>query len=86
MFDVDFIAVDMFSIDQNIAALREVAFGKRTKQSSDDYRWPSVAVDGNLNSFSRTQVEHSPYWEVDLGRDYLIKRIDIFNRKDCCGN
>lgn len=76
----------MFSADQNIAALRENAFGKRTKQSSDDYRWPSVAVDGNLNSFPCTQVEYSPYWEVNLGRYYLIKRTDIFNRKDCCGN
>ncbi|XP_071123191.1 fucolectin-6-like [Mytilus edulis] len=63
----------------------EVAYGKRTKQSSDYYFYASAAVDGNLDTYSHTGLNTAPYWEVDLGKEYKIERIEIFNRKGCCG-
>ncbi|CAC5424110.1 unnamed protein product [Mytilus coruscus] len=53
------------------------------------------AVDGDLNNFIHTQIvmkngawqgESYPYWWVDLKSSCLIKKIRIYNRKDCCGN
>ncbi|CAC5416548.1 unnamed protein product [Mytilus coruscus] len=62
--------------------LREVAYGKLSSQSSaygaDN---PPNAVDGDLNTYMHTAKEQSPYWIVDLGKIYQIKRIEIFNRK-----
>lgn len=63
----------------------EVAYGKRTKQSSDYYFYASAAVDGNLDTSTHTGLDTAPYWEVDLGKEYNIERIEIFNRKGCCG-
>ncbi|CAG2198983.1 unnamed protein product [Mytilus edulis] len=73
--------------DQNIAQLREVAYGKQTRQSSDhgDKYHASASVDGNLDTINHTGLDESPYLEVDLGNEFQIKRIDIFNRKNCCG-
>ncbi|XP_052066544.1 uncharacterized protein LOC127706135 isoform X2 [Mytilus californianus] len=73
--------------DQNIAQLREIAYGKQTRQSSDYGKaYASASVDGNLDTASHTELDESPYLEVDLGNEFQIKRIDIFNRKDCCGD
>ncbi|CAC5374581.1 unnamed protein product [Mytilus coruscus] len=69
----------------NDVQLSEVAYGKQTKQSSDYQFYASAAVDGNLNTYSHTGLDASPYWEVDLGKEYKIFRIEIFNRKSCCG-
>ncbi|CAC5374580.1 unnamed protein product [Mytilus coruscus] len=75
--------------DQNIAQLREmreIAYGKQTRQSSDHKNdYASASVDRNLDTFSHTNFDESPYLEVDLGNEFQIKRIDIFNRKHCCG-
>ncbi|XP_063402033.1 fucolectin-5-like [Mytilus trossulus] len=43
------------------------------------------AIDGNPATFSSTSFEYLPYWWVDLGLVYNIKRIEIMNRPDCCG-
>ncbi|XP_078612396.1 uncharacterized protein LOC144882466 [Branchiostoma floridae x Branchiostoma japonicum] len=51
----------------------------------------SNAVDGNIDtnyfagSCSSTVEEVIPSWWVDLGQTYIIDRVDIFNRQDCCG-
>ncbi|VDI14615.1 Hypothetical predicted protein, partial [Mytilus galloprovincialis] len=64
----------------------EVAYGKSCTQSSTSavnvgYHSASKAVDGDLNTFMHTDLDQSPYWIVDLGKTYQIKRIEIFNRK-----
>ncbi|CAG2226426.1 ACSS1_2 [Mytilus edulis] len=62
--------------------LREVAYGKLSSQSSVyGSDTPPNAVDGDLNTYMHTEQEQSPYWIVDLGKIYQIKRIEIFNRK-----
>lgn len=66
--------------------MREIAYGKQARQSSDyDNRKASASVDGNLNTYGHTNLDESPYLEVDLGNEFQIKRIDIFNIKHCCG-
>lgn len=66
--------------------LQEVAEGKASTQSSKHgHHGAGHANDGNISTFSHTTDEQSPYWEVDLGRDYKIRQIEIFARRDCCG-
>ncbi len=60
-------------------------------QSSIDYQGaPSRAIDGNTNgnwsggSITHTANENNPWWQVDLGVNYTIDDIIIFNRTDSC--
>ncbi|CAG2213936.1 unnamed protein product [Mytilus edulis] len=63
--------------------LKEVAYEKPAEQSSVyGGGYASRAVDGNVNTYMHTDIEQSPYWSVDLGKTYQIKRIEIFNRID----
>ncbi|GMH43154.1 hypothetical protein BSKO_11076 [Bryopsis sp. KO-2023] len=65
--------------------------GKRTRQSSTIYGGVSSrAVDGDVNpNYSGNSCTHTkrckgPWWAVDLGRSYLVTRVVITNRADCC--
>ncbi|XP_072040245.1 IgGFc-binding protein-like [Amphiura filiformis] len=67
--------------------------GKPTKQSStyDNIKSPSGnAVDGNTdgNYYSRscmhTQENDKAWWSVDMGDNYCVGNVEIFNRVDCC--
>ncbi|CAC5416542.1 unnamed protein product [Mytilus coruscus] len=70
----------------DVQILQEVAEGKASTQSSQHGHHEAVhANDGNISTFSHTTTEQSPYWMVDLGRDYNIRQIEIFARRDCCG-
>ncbi|VDI63106.1 Hypothetical predicted protein [Mytilus galloprovincialis] len=63
--------------------LREVAFGKRTKESSVFYS-SNLAFDGNFDTISSTQFEEMPYLEVDLGKEYQkfsTGKIVVVSRK-----
>ncbi|CAC5416550.1 unnamed protein product [Mytilus coruscus] len=71
--------------DPKYVQLSEVAYGKQTKQSSGYLFYASAAVDGNFNTCSHTGLDASPYWGVDLGKEYKIFRTENFNRKSCCG-
>ena len=67
-----------------------LALGKPASQSSTAFgQFAREAVDGNinipnLNSCSRTALEAKPWWQVDLGAVYQIKKVvtDIMKR---CG-
>ncbi|KAI8489900.1 hypothetical protein Bbelb_322610 [Branchiostoma belcheri] len=69
-----------------------VALGKTADQTSTlaSGGAASRAVDGNTNtvfnngSCTHTQDETGPSWWVDLGQPYMMTRIVIFNRQDCC--
>jgi co-chaperonin GroES (HSP10) len=73
-----------------------IAQGKRAYQSSNyaaNAGQPSKAVDGNTSgnwangSVTHTvgrQGENNPWWEVDLDKNYVITRVEIWNRTDCC--
>jgi len=61
--------------------------------SSTSQQWggaPQRAIDGNTNgnwssgSVTHTESENNPYLEVDLGKDYPLGLILIYNRTDCC--
>ena len=76
---------------------RNVAVFKQTNQSSVLYNElhahaPSLATDGNVNQDATLggcahtdDGDFDPWWTVDLGRVYLIGRIVIYGRTDCCG-
>ncbi|CAC5416543.1 unnamed protein product [Mytilus coruscus] len=81
------ILAKLYGENPDVQNLQEVAEGKASTQSSQLRTYqPGNANDGNLNTFSHTTNEQSPYWEVDLGRDYKIRQIKIFVRRDCCGD
>lgn len=71
-----------------------IAAGKTATQSSTNLNADaSRAVDNNTDgnywasfSISGTNWENQPYWEVDLGANYDIADIEIWNREDCCFN
>ncbi|XP_035678075.1 fucolectin-like [Branchiostoma floridae] len=71
-----------------------VALGKPAFQTSSHPQFPaSLAVDGNTNTDMRAGScthtrdypgEDNPTWWVDLGQSYVVDRLIIFNRQDCC--
>ena len=44
--------------------------------------------DGNFRSGSttHTNTEGRPWWKVDLGKEYKITAVTLWNRVDCCGD
>ena len=75
--------VQVFSAGSNIART-----GKAT-QSSVGYNSPaSKAIDGNHNgsfaSCSCTNSERHAWWELDLGGEFEIDSVAVWNRTDCC--
>ena len=75
--------VQVFSGGRNIART-----GQAT-QSSVDYNSPAAkAIDGNHNgsfaSCSCTKSERAAWWELDLGAEFLIDSVAVWNRTDCC--
>ena len=75
--------VQVFSSGKNIART-----GKAT-QSSVGYNSPAAkAIDGNRNgtfaSCSCTNSERAAWWELDLGGEFPIDSIAVWNRTDCC--
>lgn len=81
-----------------LTGIRNVAQGKPAIQSSNystAQGLASAAVDANTNGDWAVQsVTHTkggnddyrPWWEVDLGANYKIERIEIYNRSDCCAD
>jgi len=68
-----------------------LALGKRARQSSvHDFSIANKANDGDTNgnwndgSVTHTQGENKAWWEVDLGKKYLIEEVRAYNRTDCC--
>jgi RHS repeat-associated protein len=68
-----------------------LAWGKTTSQSSTGSGGNSSrGVDGNTNgswndnSVTHTQLEHQPWWLVDLGSVQQIGTVKLWNRTDCC--
>ena len=70
-----------------------LALNKSTWQISESAKGiASRAVDGNLNTRYRAKscthtrdVHVTPWLTVDLGQRYLVQRVTITNRADCCG-
>jgi autotransporter-associated beta strand protein len=73
-------------------ASANVALGKPTTQSSLGAGLGDAehAVDGNLDgnynnrSVTHTASEVNPSWQVNLGTNFPITALDLWNRTDCC--
>ncbi len=69
---------------------KNVALKRKCRQSSTAYGGSAgKAVDGNKSGTfgdggqtHTREGEDNPWWEVDLGRDYPIDRIEVYNRTD----
>ncbi|QCW99408.1 carbohydrate-binding protein [Aggregatimonas sangjinii] len=68
-----------------------LAIGKNAEQSTTAYGGSAArAIDGNTSGvWSQSSVTHTsssyrPWWQVQLGSDYNIGDIKIWNRTDCC--
>lgn len=66
-----------------------LALGKNTRQSSVAYYSPShLGNDGNTDgdwnqgSVFHTGGDRNAFWEVDLGKNFLVKNVVIYNRTD----
>ncbi|MDA1179872.1 MAG: DUF1553 domain-containing protein, partial [Planctomycetota bacterium] len=62
-------------------------YGTARQVSTKDSGLAQLALDGSTNgdldvgkSVSHTEVDNQPWWEVDLGSDYTIDRVTIYNR------
>ena len=71
--------------------VKNVALKKAVQQSSLGWGGdPKRAVDGNTSgnyrhkSVTHTQSQNQSWWQVDLGKMYDIKTINVYNRTDCC--
>jgi len=72
----------------------DLALGKSTTQSSTLPGYatagPGAAVDGTTDgsffngSVTATDLESSPWWQVDLGTAGTISSVVVWNRTDCC--
>jgi hypothetical protein len=79
-----------------VPAATNVALGKSAAQSSTLPGYAtaaaSAAVDGNRDgnffngSVTATNLDPSPWWQVDLGASTAIGSIVIWNRTDCCSS
>ena len=69
---------------------KNIALKKPAKQST--IGWGGIAnraVDGNTNGrYQSGSIQHTNnkngWWEVDLGKEYDISKVVIYNRTDCC--
>ncbi len=74
--------------------LENVAIGGTVNQSStmpgSSDAVPENAIDGDLSgtdasgSLASTDSDQEAWWEIDLGRQYFIDTIRIWNQTDCC--
>lgn len=68
-----------------------LALNKPAVQSGTDFNGPAErAVDGNRSgnfnngSVTHTNLATNPWWRVDLGAEFNVNKINIYNRTDCC--
>ena len=87
--DGNFTATSIINVESG-CQLTNVALNGVAKQSSTYGNGAaSLAIDGQTSGSSpwsadlqHTANENQPWWEIDLGGEYLIQRLEIFNRTD----
>ncbi len=83
--DIPLAGEGTLDLGPNLAARKEVM------QSSYEYgKNGTEAIDGDTNgdfadgSVSSTGFQDQAYWQVDLGDNYHIDVVKVYNRTDCC--
>ena len=85
-WNINWLDLDLEYVPINNLALNGIARQSTTAHSGDASR----AIDGNTSgvygdgSVTHTENITNSWWEVDLGSDYNIGDIKIFNRTDAC--
>lgn len=95
-WNINWISITLIDIASTII-VENIALGKTAEQSSTNTTGvgaADLAIDGNTsgewsddvdeNSVTRTNIESEAWWQVNLGEDYEIGDIVIWNRTDCC--
>jgi hypothetical protein len=88
----DYLSLAEVQVQTGSAPNSDLAQGKSASQSSTLPGTPlaGVAVDGNTdgsffdNSVTATNLELSPWWQVDLGASVTVGSVVVWNRTDCC--
>lgn len=82
---LNLIEVEVLSGAKNVARTGRASASSVRQQYGGP---PSRAIDGNTNTdaggtaFTETNYDTNPWWEVDLGAEYALDRIRIYNRTD----
>ncbi|XP_051949140.1 uncharacterized protein LOC127620084 [Xyrauchen texanus] len=87
--------VEVFAEKENLnptCVPRNLALGTKAVQSStyNEIGDAQNAIDGKSNSnymlrsCTHTQIENDPWWRVDLLEVYIVTKVTITNRGDCC--
>lgn len=75
-------------LDSWVPSERNMALGKQATMSSSanpDASWPAGnAVDGDIYTYSSTDYQENPWWQVDLGESIRINEVYLHDRQDCC--
>uniref|UniRef100_A0A3P9Q9R8 Si:ch211-215k15.4 n=1 Tax=Poecilia reticulata TaxID=8081 RepID=A0A3P9Q9R8_POERE len=75
---------------KNVALRGKATQARRYIGEWDIFGAASNAIDGNTNSVfrdgscSHTEQQSNPWWRVDLLDSYVVTRVIITNREDCC--
>jgi hypothetical protein len=75
----NFYIYDRFGQGLNVDWARR---GTTAQSSTNDNLFSQFAIDGNMLTFSSTNKEQKPWWEVSLPKDVIISRIVITNVND----
>jgi hypothetical protein len=75
----NFYIYDRFGQGLNIDWARR---GTTAQSSTSNSLFSQFAIDGNMLTFSSTNKEEKPWWEVSLPKDVIISRIVISNVND----
>lgn len=92
-WNINWIKITPVNVDANASNSTNLALNKSATQSSTSNNGvASRAVDGNTSgvwgqgSVTHTSSTYRPWWQVQLGADYNIGDIKIWNRTDCCAD
>ena len=68
------------------AELANIAPLGTATESTEYPGYPATnAIDGNYANFTHTNVpDATPTWQVDLGKEYAIEKVILYNRTNCC--
>jgi poly(beta-D-mannuronate) lyase len=73
---------------KSVPANTKVTFNRRSVRQSTNYgnnSYPASNAWSNGSKFTHTNSGVGQWWEVKFNDEYLIGKVKILNRRDCCG-